>query len=193
LLFLLSFVDWSTRLTEELLSSTDESSADKVKRLLFARLAPLLALRVIPFHAFSGAASADKESPAAVILPPDKERTPSLVGSSIDFVQGRKRPLVEEIEEKEDKSTEAPPEKELVVQGEKESLLMRLRDQLVARMTGIYEFEEVRKMAAEVSALLPPRIVLPTITQALPHLVENIEPALVKACADSSAVFLPHC
>jgi hypothetical protein len=39
-------------LTEELLASTADDSAQQVKDLLFARLAPLLALKVVPFRFF---------------------------------------------------------------------------------------------------------------------------------------------
>ncbi len=50
-------------LTEELLSSSADYSAKRVRDLLFARLAPLLALKVVPFRAFGladGPATSDQ-------------------------------------------------------------------------------------------------------------------------------------
>jgi hypothetical protein len=106
--------------------------------------------------------------------------------------QVRTRPLIEEIdeeqekaiveqhqqrmEEEEEKEEDERKSEEIEVE-EKEELLVRLREQLLVRMTQLYEFEDVRKLAAEVVAFLPPKLTLPAISQWLLRHVE--EAALV--------------
>jgi hypothetical protein len=110
-------------------------------------------------------------------------------------LQTRARPLIEEIDEDEEKAIAEQQQQrqqhmeEILAQpdhtaaaeeaanGEKEKLLTRLRDQLLLRITQLYEFEDVRKLAAEVVAFLPPRLTLPAISRSFVSHVD--EAALV--------------
>ncbi len=94
--------------------------------------------------------------------------------------QHQQRMEEEEEEEEEDERKEEEKEKQVVEkEKEKEELLVRLREQLLVRMTQLYEFEDVRKLAAEVVAFLPPKLTLSTISQSLLRHVQ--EAALVHA------------
>ncbi|ELR16027.1 HEAT repeat domain containing protein [Acanthamoeba castellanii str. Neff] len=79
-------------LTEELLSSSADDSAKRVRDLLFARLAPLLALKVVPFRAFGLA-----DGPATDQI---EEEQPLRT----DDATVRTRPLIEEIDEEQEKA-----------------------------------------------------------------------------------------
>jgi hypothetical protein len=93
------------------------------------------------------------------------------------IVEQHQQRMEEEEEEEEDEENERKEEEKQVVEKAKEELLVRLREQLLVRMTQLYEFEDVRKLAAEVVAFLPPKLTLPAISQSLLRHVE--EAALV--------------
>ncbi|CAB1112970.1 unnamed protein product [Ectocarpus sp. CCAP 1310/34] len=150
------------RLSEDLLGDevtlvVSQEASETVRALLFCRLTPLLILNALP--------------PVALLSEDQQEQTMSMEFSKEDFhvsgVGSRRQgsPVAGGSE-----PTEGGPRSCGLG-----ACLEEIRALLLERTEQLYEFDQIQRMSAEVSGILPPRLVLPGVVSRIFRFCESVE------------------
>ncbi|CAM9380716.1 unnamed protein product [Ectocarpus sp. 8 AP-2014] len=145
------------RLSEDLLGDESQEASETVRALLFCRLTPLLILNALP--------------PAALLSEDQQEQTMSIELSKEDFHVsgvGSSRPG-SPVAGGSEPTEGGPPPCGLG------SCLEEIRALLLERTEQLYEYDQIQRMSAEVSGILPPRLVLPGVVSRTFRFCESVE------------------
>ncbi|CAM9341174.1 unnamed protein product [Ectocarpus sp. 4 AP-2014] len=145
------------RLSEDLLGDESQEASETVRALLFCRLTPLLILNALP--------------PAALLSEDQQEQTMSMEFSKEDFhvcgVGSRRQ--VSPVAGGSGPTTGAPPPCGLG------ACLEEIRALLLERTEQLYEYDQIQRMSAEVSGILPPRLILPGVVSTTFRFCDSVE------------------